>query len=386
MTASTRDRTRLPALRRWWRGAIASIPTAALLATVVTATPVLADCAPLNAAFPPGTWKGHVSNISTQSFDGLSVAVTDGFGGFDLLVDHDGTIEGAFSFQAVGYADMADLGDEGSSAAEWLIAAEAGGTPTLITLDGEMEMAVETVIDVHYGAGEDPFAHDGQDLYGQAFRNTYAWTSELEPRTQDCMSVSGEMTTPVGFDEDTVAWYAVRTDRVRGRIANLEEQLVDLVDQAERVVDMQPFDAWVFSQFLYDMLRFDGLLNSLEGCNPDRVATVGPAWDMLQSISRHTMYLFLGQAEAGEYATRDVVRAMSMFLQGGLLGWRGSESCITPTSDEFVHDQFVRFEDLLLARWEAAVEAGNNADMRSIAFAAVQFGFPRLLAATQGGY
>jgi hypothetical protein len=50
-----------------------------------------------------------------------------------------------------------------------------------------------------------------------------------------------------------------------------------------------------------------------------------------------------GQAEQGEYATRDVVRDMTMFLQGGSLGWRGSECCITPTSDEFAHDQFVRF-------------------------------------------
>jgi hypothetical protein len=376
-----------PALGRWWRGAMASIPMAAFLATTLVATPVLADCAVLNAAFPPGTWSGKVANLSTQSDDGLSLAVTDGYGAFDLLVDHQGGVEGAFSFQATGHAAMLGEADEGSSSAEWLIAATADGSPTLVTLDGEMEMAVETVIDVHTSSGgDDPFSHDGQDLYGSSFTNTSAWASELEPRTQDCRSVSGEMTTPVGFDTDTVTWYAIRTDGSRGRIDGMEEQLVNLIEQADRVLEMSPFDPWVFSQFLYDMLRFDGLINSLEGCNPDRIHTYGPAWDMLQSVSRNTMRIFLGQAEAGEYDTRSVVRAMSMFLQGGLLGWRGSEGCITPTSDEFAHDQFVRFEDLLLARWATAVEAGNNADMRSIAFAAVQFGFPRLLAATQGGY
>jgi hypothetical protein len=106
---------------------------------------------------------------------------------------------------------------------------------------------------------------------------------------------------------------------------------------------------------------------------------------MLRSVSLNAMRTFLSQAEAGEYGTYTVIRAMTMFLQGGLLGWRGGEGCVTPTSDEFVHEQFVRFEDLLLARWADAVESGNNADMRAIAYAAVQFGFPRLLAATQGG-
>ena len=299
---------------------------------------------------------------------------------------NEGEVFGSFTFEGTGEAASQLEGDESSSSASFRFQAEAGGSPTLITLDGEAQMAVETTIDVHHQAGEDPFSGSGQDLYGAAFSNTSAWSSELEPKTQDCVSVSGEMTAPLGFDTDTVSWYAVRTNgRAMQRIANMEEQLVNLLDQAERVVNMSPFDAWVFSQFLYDMLRFDGLLNSLEGCNPDNVATFGPAWDMLRSVSLNTMRIFLGQAEQGEYATRDVVRAMTMFLQGGSLGWRGSEGCITPTSDEFAHDQFVRFEDLLLARWDAAVEAGTNADIRAIAYAAVQFGFPRLLAATQGG-
>jgi hypothetical protein len=372
---------------RAWRALLASVPTAAILSIVVTATPVLADCAALNAAFPPGNWSGRISNISTQDFDQLTVAVTDGFGAFDLFVDHDGSVQGTMSFQATGEAAMTDTLDEGSSSAQYLIAAEAAGTPTLVTLDGEIEMAVETVIDVHTADDDiDHYSHDGQDLYGSSFNNTYDWRSELEPRTQDCFSVSGEMTTPVGFDSDTVAWYAIRTDGVaKARINDIEGQLVNLLDQADRVMSMDPFDPWVLSNFLLDMLRFDGLLNSLEGCNTENVSTYGPAWDMLRSVSLNAMRTFLSQAEAGEYGTYTVIRAMTMFLQGGLLGWRGGEGCVTPTADEFAHEQFVRFEDLLLARWADAVESGNNADMRAIAYAAVQFGFPRLLAATQGG-
>jgi hypothetical protein len=328
------------ALRRVWRASLASIPTAALLAVTVTATPVLADCTAVNAAFPPGGWSGHVANIATQSDDGLSVAVTDA----------------------------------------------TGGSPTLVTLDGEAVMAVETIIDVHTSTGgPDPYSGTGQDLYDHRFETTSAWASELEPRTQDCRSVSGEMTAPVGFDTDTVEWYAVRMDGLaKARIDGLEEQLVNLLDQAERILGGPEFDAWVFSQFLYDMLRFDGLLNSLEGCNPDNVHTYGPAWDLLQSVSLNTMRTFLVQAEAGEYATRDVVRAMSMFLQSGVLGWRGSDGCVAPTSDETAHDLFTRFEDLLITRWHAAVEAGDNAAMTAIWTAAVHFGFPRLHAAMNG--
>jgi hypothetical protein len=374
------------ALRRVWRASVASIPTAALLAVTVTATPVLADCTAVNAAFPPGGWSGHVANISTQSDDGLSVAVTDATGGFDLVVSQTGEVEGAFSFEGTGHADMAGELDEGSSAAQWRFTAQAGGSPTLVTLDGEAVMAVETIIDVHTSTGgPDPYSGTGQDLYDHRFETTSAWASELEPRTQDCRSVSGEMTAPVGFDTDTVEWYAVRMDGLaKARIDGLEEQLVNLLDQAERILGGPEFDAWVFSQFLYDMLRFDGLLNSLEGCNPDNVHTYGPAWDLLQSVSLNTMRTFLVQAEAGEYATRDVVRAMSMFLQSGVLGWRGSDGCVAPTSDETAHDLFTRFEDLLITRWHAAVEAGDNAAMTAIWTAAVHFGFPRLHAAMNG--
>lgn len=387
MTAPSRGHAPLAALRRLWRGALASIPMAAILAATTAATPVLADCAAANAAFPPGNWSGWVSNISTQSQDGLSMAVTDGYGGFTLAVTNEGEVGGTFSFGGTGYADAIFEGDESSSSAAFRFEADAGGSPTLVTLDGTATMKVETIIDVNSGnPGPDAYSGTGQDLYGSGFTNESTWASELEPRTQDCVSVSGEMTAPLGFDTDTVSWYAVRTNgRAMQRIANMEEQLVNLLDQAERVVNMAPFDAWVFNQFLLDMLRFDGLLNSLEGCNPDNVATFGPAWDMLRSVSLHTMGIFLRQAEQGEYATRDVVRAMTMFLQGGALGWRGAEGCITPTSDEYAHDHFVRLEDLLLTRWDAAVAADNSFDMRTIALAAVQFGFPRLLAATQGG-
>lgn len=378
--------TRLSVLRRGWRATLASIPMAAFLSAVVTATPVLADCTAVNAAFPPGGWNGRVANLATQDVDDLTVAVTDGWGSFQLVVGNTGEVEGTFRFEATGYADMTDLLDEGGSSAQYVFEAAAGGTPTLVTLDGEATMAVETIIDVHTSEeGPDPYSGVGQDLYGQAFESTSEWSSELEPRTQDCRSVSGEMTAPVGFDTDTVEWYAVRMDGLtKARIDGLEEQLVNLLDQAERVLNLHPFDAWVFSQFLYDMLRFDGVVNSLEGCNPDNVHTYGPAWDMLQSVALNTMRTFLVQAEAGEYATRDVVRAMSMFLQSGVLGWRGSEGCIVPTSDENAHDLFVRFEDLLIARWVQAIEGGDNAAQTAIWLASVHFGFPRLQATING--
>jgi hypothetical protein len=373
-------------LRRLRRASLASVPLAAFLAAAVTATPVLADCTAVNAAFPPGNWTGHVSNLATQSLDELTVALTDGSGSFTLGVTDTGEVQGTFSFEAVGHADMTDLLDQGGSSARYAFEAAAGGSPTLVTLDGEATMAVESIIDVHTSTdGADPYSGVGQDLYDHAFESTSAWSSELEPRTQDCRSVSGEMTAPVGFDTDTVEWYAVRMDGLtKARIDGLEEQLVNLLDQAERVLGMAEFDAWVFSQFLYDMLRFDGVVNSLEGCDPDNVHTYGPAWDLLRSVSLNTMRTFLAQAETGEYATRDVVRAMSMFLQSGVLGWRGSDGCVTPTADENAHDLFVRFEDLLIVRWVAAVEAGDNASMTAIWTAAVHFGFPRLHATING--
>ena len=111
-------------------------------------------------------------------------------------------------------------------------------------------------------------------------------------------AAKGRADEPVGFSNPAIA---VNLDACIACGACVracrEVQVNDVIGMAERVLDMSPFDPWVFSQFLYDMLRFDGL--------PARVGKVFPARSTVvvaESLRHHGWTtLFLGASTPAQH-------------------------------------------------------------------------------------
>jgi hypothetical protein len=104
---------------------------------------------------------------------------------------------------------------------------------------------------------------------------------------------------------------------------------------------------------------------------------------MLQSV----MFNTIGSpnaADSGAYSTRDVITAIGIWIQGGSLGWRASDCLDINASSDGAMDLFVKFEDVLLKRYEIAAEYGVTQEMNQIAAAAYQYGLPRVIAAVEG--
>ncbi|MCI0346938.1 MAG: hypothetical protein L0221_16090, partial [Chloroflexi bacterium] len=165
---------------------------------------------------------------------------------------------------------------------------------------------------------------------------------------------------------------------------DVQGQLAELMAEAQFVMNMDPVDTDVLARFVLDMLQFESLLASLEACDVYREGNLGPAWAMLQSVMFNTIRVFLVAAESGAYTTRDVIRTIAIWIQGGSLGWR-ADDCLAPnTSSDGAMDLFVKFEDVLLERYEVAQGAGETTEMQMIAAAAYQYGLPRVIAAVEG--
>lgn len=358
---------------------------AAALALVTAASPVFATCVAVGQAFPPGLWSGQVANLATYDEDEISTAVTDGVGSFWLRVDDEGRVDdGSFAFDALGYAQSWLENDDSASAAKWQITGKLSGTGNAVQIDGEMVMEMEAVIDVHDEEGPDPYSGSGNDLYGFDSTIERVYVSELLPHTPGCGTIYGEMDAPVGFGDTAVHFYAVRLDGPVREMPNVEGQLVELLEDAESMVGMDPFDSELFLGWMYDLLAFDAKVVALEACNPERIRTVGPAWSLIRTVMLDSVGRFLAAAEGGAYETTHLIGAMRAFLRGGLLGWRGEE-CVEAQVDERAEGFFVTFEEILIERLALAWDADDRIEVQRISIAAYQFGLPRLMAAINGG-
>jgi len=98
---------------------------------------------------------------------------------------------------------------------------------------------------------------------------------------------------------------------------DVQGQLAALLERAEIVLNMDPVDTDILARFVLDMLQFESLLASLESCDPGSELDMGPAWAMLRSVMLNTVRTFLDAAQNEAYTSREIVRTLGLWLQGG---------------------------------------------------------------------
>ena len=384
--AGVRSRSRRPRLRL--RLASLAAPAAIALAFVTASQPVLAEnCIPTVAGFSPGHWIARGISVRNQMEDDISVTVIDGTGSFDLTIDEFGAASGTFQLGGEGHSMSWLPFDDSSADARFIKSGSLSGTGTLIQIDGEIDVQMSGVIDVEPGHDGDQTNQSGNDLYGFGNAFTLPFSSQFSPSAANCNQVFGSLGGPVEYGTEASGsesfFMAYRFGRTTAGSVDVQGQLAQLLEDAQFVLNMDPVDTDVLARFVLDMLQFESLLASLETCDPGQELDMGPAWAMLQSVVFNTIRTFLTAAESGAYTTRDVITAIQIWIQGGSLGWR-ADDCLSPnTSSEGAMDLFVKFEDVLLKRYEIARDAGDTAEMALIAGAAYQYGLPRVIAAIE---
>jgi hypothetical protein len=252
-----------------------------------------------------------------------------------------------------------------------------------------MVVRIGGVIDVDHGSDG---AADGNDLYGFGNEFTLPFSTRFSPSAANCSAVFGSLNGPVEYgtetDGDASYFMAVRAGSAPGSV-DVQGQLAELLDEAGFVLNMDPLYTDVLRRFVGDMLAFESMLASLEACDPAQELDMGPAWDMLQSVTFNTVRTFLDAAGRGAYTTRDVIDVLGVWLQGGSLGWRAAECLDVNTDLEGALDLFVIFEDVLLDRLGQLSDAPDGdhdaaTDRAAIAAAAYQYGLQRVIAALEG--
>ncbi len=378
---------RSPSRLRRLRLASLVAPAAIALAFVTASEPVLAEnCIPTVAGFSPGDWIARGISVRNQMEDDISVTVIDGTGSFDLTIDEFGAASGTFQLGGEGHSMSWLPFDDSSSDAVFTKNGSLSGTGTLIQIDGEIDVQMSGVIDVEPGHDGDQTNASGNDLYGFGNEFSLPFSSQFSPSAANCNQVFGSLGGPVeyGTETDSESFFiAYRFGGTTAGSVDVQGQLAQLMEDAQFVLNMDPVDTDVLARYVLDMLQFESLLASLETCDPGHELDMGPTWAMLQSVMFNTIRTFLNAAESGAYTTRDVITAIQIWIQGGSLGWR-ADDCLSPnTSSEGAMDLFVKFEDVLLKRYEIARDAGDKAEMALIAGAAYQYGLPRVIAAIE---
>lgn len=364
-------------------------PAAIALAFLTAVQPVFADnCIPTQGAFPPGHWVARGITIRSELTDELSVTVLNATGGFDLTVDDTGMAKGTLSVAGEAFSQSWVEFDDSSSHATFIKTGDLTGTGMVIRVDGEMEAHIEGVIDVNPNGDGDDYSGSGNDLF--PFENSFTkeFSGQFSPSQANCNEVFGSFRGPVEYgteyDGNESYYIAFRVGGTHPEEADVQGRLAELMEDAEFVMNMDPVDTDVLAEFVLDMLAFESLLVSLEACDVYNEGDLGAAWAMLQSIMFNTIRMFLSAAESGAYSTRDVITAIAIWVQGGSLGWRGDTCLDANTSSDGAMDLFVKFEDVLLKRYEIARENGVTQEMNQIAAAAYQYGMPRVIAAVEG--
>ena len=373
-----------PTLRR-----LLATPAAIALAFLTAVQPVFAEnCIPTQGAFPPGHWIARGITIRSELKDQLSVTVLNATGGFDLTVDDTGVATGTMTMSGEAFSQSWVEFDDSSSHATFTKNGNLHGTGLLIRVDGFLDAHIEGVIDVDPNSDGDSSNQSGQDLF--PFENSFQkeFSGQFSPSQANCNEVFGSLGGPVEYgteyDGNESYFIAFRAGGTHPKEADVQGRLAELIEDAQFVMNMDPVDTDVLARFVLDMLAFESLLVSLEACDVYDEGDLGAAWAMLQSVMFNTMRVFLNAAESGAYSTRDVIDAIAIWIQGGSLGWRG-DTCLDPnTSSDGAMDLFVKFEDVLLKRYEIAKEYSVTQEMNQIAAAAYQYGMPRLIAAVEG--
>jgi hypothetical protein len=355
-------------------------PLAVALVLLIGVQPVFAEeCAPTVAGFPPGDWAAHGIYTYTVDTDDRSTVILSASGGFTVNIGDTGMARGSFS--QAGQGSAASWADDSYAEAQYLRTGKIEGTSTHLRVDGETLWTIGGLIDDKPNeAGSNSFSAFG----GNEFSVPY--DAQFSPSAANCNQVFGSLGGPVQYgteaDGGDAHFMAVRTSRAPGD-PDVQGRLAELMEDAQHVSGMDPVDTDVLARFVYDMLAFDSLLASLEACDPGAQLQMGPTWQLLQAVMLDAMRLLVQAAEGGAYSTADVIFALSVWIQGGSLGWR-ADDCLAPIADdEVAMGLFTKFEDVLLIRLEGAIEAANQAEIALIRNAAYQYGMPRVIAALE---
>jgi hypothetical protein len=390
--AASRDgdaRKPIPPRPRAWHHRLTAwlAPLALVLAFLTGARPVLADtCVPTAAAFPPGHWVARGISTHAEDDDGRSVVVVAGTGGFDLTVDDLGAAHGSFSLAGQGYVQSWQPGDDGGASASYLKTGEMSGTASVIQIDGETNVEMEGLVDVEPNHDGDLSNASGQDLYGFGNEFTMPFTAQFSPSAASCNTVFGSLGGPVEYGTTAAggeSYFLAYREGAAPASVDVQGQLAELLEDAQFVLNMDPVDTEVLARFVLDMLQFESLLASLESCDPGNELEMGATWQMLQSVTFNTIRHFLDAAGSGAYTTADVITAIGIWIQGGSLGWRASDCLDINTADGGAMDLFVKFEDILLQRYEIAKDGRDIGEMKQIAAAGYQYGLSRVIAAVE---
>ena len=386
-------------MRSRWLAAVA----APLSLAVFAAGPARAqeDCEPTTGVFSPGVWTSHSVETSGQSDDGLSTLNIYAAGDFALTVDDLGQATGGLTIEGVGGAVMNNGIDKSNMTASYTIEAQLMGTGAHVEATGEMVTDMSGSIDTRGADGkswlEDEYGVDEDMEFGNTF--TLPWSTTITPTHANCNTAFGTFgDTPLSYGDDgtlntyeneiTTTWLAVRHGQSEGA-DDIEATFIELMEDADFVLNMDPIDTDVLAQFVFDMFAFDSLLASAEYCEKvdlGGLAPGNPAYEMLRSTMLNTVRVFVNAADSGAYTTQDVINVTRLYVQSASLGWRGATGeCLQPNvNNEGALDQFVRIEDVLIERYQLASEGNDQQEMAAIVTAAYQFGMPRLIAEVEG--
>jgi hypothetical protein len=375
---------------------------APLAVAVMTAGPVRAttDCNPTEGVFSPGRWRSDSLEMSGTVRDDISTLVTYGSGSFALTINEYGEASGGLSIEGVAGAVSNSELNQDSMTAQYTVDATLEGTGSRVFAQGEMTTQMSGSIDVRGADGYSFLEEEEGTKEDFAFGNTFTvpWSTTISPTASNCNQAYGTfggsllhgddgMVNQFTDDVQTI-WYAFKSGKSQ-EVHDIESEFVELMDDAERILNMDPIDTDVLAQFIKDVLSFDSLLASAEYCDKvdlGGLAPGNPAYYMLRSVMFNVMYTFLNAADKGAYETQDVITLATMFLQSASLGWRGpSGDCLEPNvNEDAALDIFTRVEDVLIERYRQAVEAGDQKDIDAIVAAAYHFMMPRLLEEVNG--
>jgi hypothetical protein len=357
-------------------GGCAGVGLAVLLAT----QPVLAaDCATPAARLSPGDWSGGAAFNGATFHDGATEMITDHYVSLAFHVSDSGAVEGDFVLNASGVMQgkQADI----NSVAAWSIDAELSGVPTEITATGTLAMAMQGVIDISGGDGEDPLG--GPTHMGSAGGLEKETEFTFGPDAANCAVASGDFGDNFRVQHDggelPLGWIAFRAGAPK-----IHDQLHDrynqIVDEAMRVLGADEVDVTELTFLVAKLIGFNNVLAQPEYCTsvPQELRPGTHANVIAQQLLGAALTHAMGAATDGAYTTEDVIKIMTLGLQAAALD---APEC-GPEPDKVYADRaelMGMFETVLELRLDAARENGDHAEIGQILAAAYQFGLYGLL-------
>jgi hypothetical protein len=394
-----RHRPRLRTRPRGWVSAGAITTAMAVLA----ATPAGADdCQRTGGIFTTGSWVARGIEIGGQLDDGFGTINLHATGDFALQVDKTGQASGGLTLEG-GSGSVMDGTDLSHAETTFAIEAELGGVANLVTATGTMRASMSGEIDV---SGADGIGLPGAGDEMPDFTNEIErpWDTTIVPTSASCNQAMGTFGGLLEYDSDGslvesegggigTVWFAYR----RGPSLDereVEDEFVALIESAEVVLAQDPVDPDTLALFVADALSFDAMITAAVRCDDADLGGLtpgNPAYDLLRNVVNQAMQKVINAAAGGSIRTTDLAYLATLYLQSGVLGWRGpaGECSAADPTDETGSSIFNQLEDIFLGRYrqlrgDLETASGDLHDsieqeMQVITATAYQLGMTRLM-------